>query len=82
MHQPVKQESLSPECDGRKAWLQPGKCAVLSRFEESVGTNGEPEHSLAFYCLKWKVLINAGIRGHIPKVFMPTPAPKIYKVLP
>ena len=58
------------------------KSAVLSRFEESVGTNGEPEHSLAFYCLKWKVLINAGIRGHIPKVFMPTPAPKIYKVLP
>lgn len=77
MSQRVQWKYLSPKRDSREAWPQPWKRGVLTRFKAEVGTNGEPEPSLAFYCLKLKVLINACIRGHIRNVLLLTPVPDL-----
>lgn len=64
MNQGVKGDYVSPKWDGGRMQRRPWTRAAVPCLKEEVGTNGEPEH-------KWKVLIDACIRGHTPKVFMP-----------
>lgn len=82
MNQHVKWEYLSPKCDGRKAWLQPGKRAALSHFKEEVGTNGEPEHSLVFTAWNWKFWSMLVSEVAYQKSSCPRQHQKIYKVPP